>query len=110
VAGTKLTPDGNPPDIERVGVGVPVAVTVNVPAVPIEKLVLLALVMLGDRLIVMLKLWVALGSTPFEAVTVPLKVPRTVGVPERTPAGVNVRPVGSTSEVVKVIGVVPVAV
>jgi hypothetical protein len=90
---------------------VPVAVTVKLPAKPRVKVVLLALVMEGDRLIVMLKFCVASGNMPFVAVTTPLKVPRAVGVPERRPAGVNVRPVGRVPDVTeKVMGAVPVAV
>ena len=47
---------------------------------------------------------------PFEAVTVPLKVPAAVGVPDKVPAEVNVRPVGSEPAVSeKVMGAVPVA-
>ena len=95
VAGVKVTPAGRVPVIERVGAGEPVAVTVKVPAEPRVKLALLGLVMTGAEFIVMLKFCVALGNVPLAAVTVPLKVPRAVGVPERTPADVNVRPVGS---------------
>ncbi len=47
VAGTKVTPVGRVPVTERVGAGEPVAVTVNVPAVPTVKVVLFALVMAG---------------------------------------------------------------
>lgn len=57
------------------------------------------------------KACVASGDMPFVAVTVPVYVPGVVGVPERTPAGVNVRPAGNEPGVAeKVIGVVPVAV
>ena len=43
----KVTPEGRAPDSERVGVGEPLAVTVNEPAVPTVKVVLLALVIAG---------------------------------------------------------------
>jgi hypothetical protein len=72
VTGSKDTPAGKEPVMERVGAGEPVAVTVNVPATPLVKLVLLALVMTGDWLIVILKFCVASGNVPFAAVTVPL--------------------------------------
>ena len=111
VAAVKVTPVGRVPVIERVGIGEPVAVTVNAPAVPSVKLVLLALVMMGASLIVMLKFCVASGKTPLVAVTTPAKVPRAVGVPEITPADDRVSPVGSEPVVTeKVIGAVPVAV
>ncbi len=45
------------------------------------------------------------------AVTVPVKVPFAVGVPEMAPAALKVRPVGSAPAVTeKVMGAVPVAV
>ena len=44
VAGFNVTPLGNAPDSESDGAGDPVAVTVNVPAVPTENVVLLTLV------------------------------------------------------------------
>ena len=47
VAAVKVTPDGNVPDSDSVGVGEPVAVTVKEPAVPTVKLVLLTLVIVG---------------------------------------------------------------
>src|SRR5690349_14325219 len=43
----KVTPLGRVPISEKVGAGVPVAVTVNVPGVPIEKVVLFKLLMTG---------------------------------------------------------------
>ena len=111
VAGTKLTPEGKVPVKERVGVGSPLATTVKLPAIPSVKLVLSALVMEGGWLIVMLKFCVALGNVPFAAVTVPANVPEAVGVPERIPADVRLRPGGRVPAVTeKVMGVVPVAV
>jgi len=47
VPALKVIPEGSAPDSERVGAGDPVAVTVNEPAVPGVKVVLLALVMAG---------------------------------------------------------------
>ena len=46
------------------GVGKPVVVTVNVPAVPTVNVVLSALVIAGAWLTVRVKLWVASGDTP----------------------------------------------
>ena len=43
----KLTPVGSVPVSEIVGLGLPVTVTVNVPEVPVTKVVLLALVIAG---------------------------------------------------------------
>ena len=43
----KVTPLGSAPDSVRDGVGVPVVVTVKLPAVPTVNVVLFALVMLG---------------------------------------------------------------
>ena len=48
----------------------------------------------GGSAMVMLNAWMALGAVPLLAVTVPAKVPRAVGVPLITPAGLKVRPVG----------------
>jgi hypothetical protein len=60
-------------------------------------------------IIVKLKLWVASGETPFDAVKVMGNVPLVVGVPLKTPA-VNVTPVGSVPDSV-IVGVgIPVAV
>ena len=53
----------------------------------------------------------ASGLVPFAARTVNVNVPAAVGVPERTPTELIVRPPGNAPEsIVKVIGVVPVAV
>ena len=56
----------------NVGDGAPVAVTVNDPAVPTVKVVLEALVIVGavGGATVRVKLCVAFGNTPFEAVRV----------------------------------------
>ena len=52
-------------------------------------------VITGGALTVMLKACVAAGATPLLAVTVPAKVPPTVGVPLMTPALLSDMPVGS---------------
>ena len=67
------------------GVGVPVVVTVNDPAVPTTNVVLLALVIVGAWPTVNVKLWTAFGETPLLAVNVMLKIPACVGVPESVP-------------------------
>ena len=67
-AALKLTPAGRDPDSENVGAGFPVAVTVNELNEPTVKVVLLALVMVGDWLTLRVKLCVALGDMPFAAV------------------------------------------
>jgi hypothetical protein len=53
---SNVTPDGNAPVRAKVGVGVPVAVTVKVPDAPSVKTVLLALVMAGATLLPLLLL------------------------------------------------------
>jgi hypothetical protein len=62
-----VTPEGRVPVSEKVGLGVPLAVTVNDPATPRTKVVLFALVIVGPCLTVSVKLWVADVPTPFEA-------------------------------------------
>ena len=52
----------------------------------------------GAAEMTMLKFCVATGAKPFDAVTVPLNVPATVGVPEITPA-LRLRPVGNVPDV-----------
>jgi len=66
----KVTPAGSVPDSVIVGVGVPTAVTVNVPDVPTVKVVLVALVNPGAVFTVSVKLCVAFGKMPFAAATV----------------------------------------
>ena len=69
----KVTPEGKAPDSESVGVGAPVAVTLNVPATPTMNAVLEALVMAGAAgagLTVSVKLCVAFVPIPFCAVKV----------------------------------------
>src|ERR1019366_1666671 len=107
----KVTPEGKDPDSENVGAGVPVAVTVNVPAVPTVKVVLLALVMAGAWFTVSVKLCVAFVPTPFCAVIVIAYVPPIVGVPLSTPvAAVNVTPEGRAPDSFRVGAGDPVAV
>ncbi len=68
----KLTPLGSEPQWESVGVGEPVVVTVNDPADPMPKAVVLALVIARACavLTVSVKLWAAFGVTPLAAVMV----------------------------------------
>ena len=68
-----VTPLGNAPVSVIDGVGVPVVVTVKLPAVPTLNVVLLALVIAGAcvaALTVNVKLWVAGVPTPLLAVIV----------------------------------------
>ncbi len=86
----RVTPVGRAPVSLNVGGGLPVAVTVKVPAVPTVNVVALAEVMVGGTGTVVtesVKLWVAFGRTPLAAVMVigyegldPM-----IGVPESTP-------------------------
>ena len=110
-----VIPLGRAPDSENVGAGVPVAVTVNVPAVPTVNVALFALVITGAteaEFTVSVKLCVAFGVVPFCAVTVSVYVPLVpdAGVPERTPAALNVTPLGRTPDSEKVGVGFPVAV
>jgi hypothetical protein len=108
-----VTPVGSAPDLVKLGVGVPVAVTLKEPSVPSVKVALAALVMAGacvaDAFTVNVKFWVALGETPFEAVKTIGNAPVWVGVPFRTPA-LNVTPVGSAPDSVMLGVGVPVGV
>ena len=78
-----VTPVGRVPASVIVGVGEPVAVTVNVPAVPTTKVVLFALVMAGAWLTVSVKLCVAWVPMPLFAWKVIGNVPDWVGVPDK---------------------------
>lgn len=71
-----------------------------------------ALVIVGDMAAMLIEKFCAeLGNIPLAAVTVPVYRPDVVGVPDRTPADVRVRPGGSAPLVTeKVMGVAPVAV
>ena len=66
----KVTPVGRVPLSAMEGVGVPVDVTVKVPAVPLVKVLLAAEVMVGAASTVKVKDWVASEPTPLEAFTV----------------------------------------
>jgi len=95
-----VTPLGNAPDSLNVGAGLPVVVTVKLPAVPTVNVVLLALVIAGGVVFVTISMNVctALLPTPLLAVNVivnglPIVV---VGVPLSTPVVVfNVTPLGN---------------
>src|SRR5271155_4227180 len=103
-------PDGRPPVSLKVGAGLPVAVTVKVPAWPWVKVVELAEVMVGASSTVRVKAWVASGESPLVASMVIGKLPDWVGSPESTPALVRVTPFGSDPVSVKVGEGTPVAV
>ena len=100
-----VTPVGNAPVSLKAGAGNPVAVTVNVPALPTVKVVFAALVIAGAvPLIVRVKLCVALGNTPLLAVIVIEYAPAVpaAGVPLNTPPVVNVTPDGNDPVSLKV--------
>src|SRR5215472_12572307 len=115
---TNVTPLGSVPVFVSDGVGVPVVVTVKLPAVPTVNVVLLALVMLGaiPALTVRVKLWLAGVPTPLLAVIVreyvravpDAGVPLSVAVP--FPLFTNVTPVGSAPVSVRDGSGVPVVV
>jgi hypothetical protein len=65
---TNVTPLGSAPLSLTDGVGVPVAVTVKLPAAPTENVVLLPLVIAGGWFTVSVKLCIAAGATPLLAV------------------------------------------
>ena len=69
-----MTPAGSAPVCVKTGAGAPVAVTVNVPALPVVKVVALALVITGAAppLTVSVKDWTAGTSTPLLALKVRL--------------------------------------
>ena len=117
VPALKVTPEGSAPDSDSVGVGVPVAVTVNVPAVPAVNVVDAALVITCDPLItVRVNGWVVVpavlvavrirGNVPSPA---ELNVPASVAVPVPVPA-VKVTPAGRVPDSDSVGVGVPVAV
>src|SRR5207245_5127650 len=111
-----VTPVGSVPVSLNVGVGVPGAVTGNVPGVPTVKVVLLALVITGAVFTVRVKLWVAGVPTVLLAVNVmgyiaavpAAGVPLSVPVP--FPLSVKVTPLGSAPVSVRVGVGVPVVV
>src|SRR5207247_1575276 len=76
VAAVKVTPAGRAPLSVSVGAGKPLAATVKEPAVPVVKVVLLALVKAGAWSTVRVKLCVALVPTPLAAVKVSISPAR----------------------------------
>jgi hypothetical protein len=69
-----VTPVGSAPVSLRVGAGVPVAVTVNVPAVPTANAALFALVMVG-AVVAGVALYATITvDSPADAVVVPVAV------------------------------------
>jgi hypothetical protein len=108
---TNVTPLGSAPVSVKVGVGVPVVVTENVPVAPAVKVVLLALVITGATLgvfTVSVKACLAGAPTPFVAVSVREYVPPVpdAGVPLRVPTpfplSAKVTPFGSAPVSVRV--------
>ena len=95
----KVTPVGSDPLAERESVGLPVEVTVKLPAVPTVNVVELADVMAGAASTVRVKDWVAGLPTPLEALMLKEKLPLTVGVPDRVavplPLSAKPTPAGS---------------
>ena len=67
---SRVTPLGSAPVSLKVGAGLPVAVTVKLPAEPTVKVAELAEVMVGASSTVSVKFWVASGATPLVAVMV----------------------------------------
>jgi hypothetical protein len=96
-----VTPEGNAPISLKVGAGKPVAVTVNVPLAPTVNVALPTLVIAGAWSTFMVRLAVAVwgGVAESVAVTVKVKAPLCVGIPERTPDELKLIPGGSPPEV-----------
>ena len=68
------------------------------------------MVKVGARCTVIAKLWVAAVPTPLLALTVPVKVPVWMGIPESTPAELKLNPEGSEPDASEKNGVgAPVA-
>ena len=80
-----VTPLGREPVSVSDGVGVPVAVTANVPATPTASVAVLALVIAGARLTVNVNPWLAAVPIPLLAVIVMEYVPLVAeaGVPKK---------------------------
>jgi hypothetical protein len=103
VVALNVTPPGSVPFSLSVGIGVPVAVIMNVPTVPTVKAALFGLVIVGATFdeagfTVSVKFCVALVPTPLDAVNVIEDVPLAVGVPLNTPlVMLNVTPVGGVT-------------
>jgi hypothetical protein len=111
-----VTPLGSAPVSLRFAAGVPVVETVNVPATPTEKVVLLALVIAGAWSTVSVKACEAGVPTPLLAVKVSGYVPPVpaAGVPINVPVpfalATNVTPLGRTPASVMEGAGVPVVV
>ena len=67
---TKETPFGRAPDSDRGSVGLPVEMTVKVPAEPAVNVVAAADVIAGADVTLRVKAWLALGLIPLLAVMV----------------------------------------
>src|SRR5258707_11892208 len=93
-----VTPAGKAPLSVMLGVGNPVAVTLNVPAAPTWNEAAFALVIAGACLTVTVQLCVAFEITPFCSFYVMTNVPVAVGVPLSVPVPLpllrNVTPAG----------------
>ena len=111
---SKVRPVGSVPLTVKVGAGFPVAVNVWLYTVPMVPFGGAELVIAGATLaaaILIEKFCVASGEAPFVAVTVPVKRPDAEGVPEMTPAGLRVKPLGRLPAVTEYVIVAdPVAV
>ena len=83
--GVKVMPAGRLPNSETVGVGVPAAVTVKVPAALWANVVASAEVMAGAWSTVRVKDWAGRAAPPLEAVKVIGNDPVSVGVPDSEP-------------------------
>ena len=79
---TKVTPEGRAPDSVIAAFGVPVVVTVNVPAAPAVKEVALALVIAGAPATVTVSVWMAVPY-PLAAERAIGYVPGALGVPDK---------------------------
>src|SRR5215204_493884 len=96
VAGVKVTPVGNVPVCDIVGVGKPVVVTVNVPGVPTVNVVLAALLIAGACWTLSVKACTAFAGAPLAAVNVMAYDPAVpaagvpLSVPVPSPLSVNV--------------------
>src|SRR3954447_2363187 len=78
----KVTLSGSAPVLESATlVGKPVVVTVNVPAWPVTKVVVFALVIVGGCVRCSVEFWVAVGVTPLLAVMTMFTSPEPVAVP-----------------------------
>jgi hypothetical protein len=108
-----VTPDGSVPASLSIGMGAPVAVTVNEPSAPMSKVMALALLIIGAWPTINVKLCVAELPTPLRALKVMKYVPLVpaAGVPLNKPLeAVNVIPDGSAPVSLKLGVGEPVAV